>query len=62
MQPNLCNKPIFSLPQQPKNAFDRVGSATIAPGEQVMSEIERVVERAKHEEEVEQINPADPLL
>ena len=27
-----------------------------------MSEIERVVEKAKHEEEVEQINPADPLL
>ena len=27
-----------------------------------MSEIERVVEKAKHKEEVEQINLADPLL
>ena len=31
--------------QQPKNALDRVGSAPITPGEQVMSEIERVVEK-----------------
>ena len=65
-QPNLCNKPIFlqlqQQQQQPKNAFDRVGSAPITPGEQVMSEIEHVVEKAKHEEEVEQITPADPLL
>ena len=44
-QPNLYNKPIFSqLQQQPKTAFDKVGSAPIAPGDQVMSEIERVVE------------------
>ena len=41
--------PIFSQ-QQPKNTFDKVGSAPIAPGEQVMSEIERVV------------NPSTPLL
>ena len=57
-QPNFYNKPsIFSQQQQqqqqPKNGFDRVGSAPIAPGEQVMRENERVVEKAKHEEEVE---------
>ena len=48
-QPNLYNKLIFSQlqqqQQQPKNALDRVGSAPITPGEQVMSEIERVVEK-----------------
>ena len=49
-QPNLYNKPIFlQLQQQPENAFDRVGSAPISPGEQVMSEIERAGEKAKHE-------------
>ena len=32
-RPNLYNKPIFSQLQQPKNAFDRVGSAPIAPGQ-----------------------------
>ena len=63
-QPNFYSKPsIFSQlqQQQSKNTFDRV-SAPIAPGEQVISEIERVAEKAKHEEEGEQINPADPLL
>ena len=63
--PNFYNQPqqptIFSQ-QQLKNTFDRVGSAPIAPGEQVMSEIAPVVEKAKQEEEVENITPADPLL
>ena len=52
----------FFNQQQPKNTFDRIGNAPVDPGEQVMSEIERVVEKAKHEEEVEKIMPADPLL
>ena len=60
-QPNFYNKlTLFSNQQQPKNNFDN--SVPIMPGEQVMSEIKRVVEKAKHEEEVEQINPADPLF
>ena len=49
-QPNLYNKPIFSQLQQPKNAFDRVGNAPIAPGEQIMCKIECIVEKTKHEE------------
>ena len=48
--------------QRPKNAFNRDESGRIFPGEQVISEIENVVEKAKHEEEVEQITPAEPLL
>ena len=60
-QPNFYNKPtLFSNQQQPKNNFDN--SVPMTSGEQVMSEIERVIEKAKHEEEVEQINPADLLL
>ena len=63
----IINHPYFrscssSSSSSQKKTFDRVSSAPVAPGEQVMSEIERIVEKAKHEEEVEQINPADPLL
>ena len=58
----IFNQPSIFSQQQPKNTFNRIESAPIAPGEQVMSEIERVAEKAKHEEEVEQITPADPLL
>ena len=56
------DKSSFDQQQQkrPKNAFNRVGSGTNVPGERVMSEIERVGEKAKREEEVEQITPADP--
>ena len=61
-QSNLYNKPIFLQLQQPKNISNRVGRAPIAPGEQVMSEYEQVVEKAKQEEEAEQITPANTLL
>ena len=55
---------VFQPPrfQQSKNAFDRFSTTPTGPGEQLMSEIERVVEKAKHKEEVEQIIPSDPLL
>ena len=56
------------LPTQPPpiqnkpNIFDKFSFTPITPSEQVMSEIERVVEKEKVKEEVEQITPSDPLL
>ena len=61
----------FSTPQLPTqpppiqnkpNIFDKFSSTPITPGEQVMSKIERVVEKEKVKKEVEQITPSEPLL
>ena len=60
---------IFSTPQIPTqpmqnkpNIFDKFSSAAVTPGEEVMSEFERVVEKEKVKEEIEQITPSDPSL
>ena len=60
--PSVFNKPTIFQQQQAKSTFGKVYSMPTGPGEQVMSEIERVVEKAKHEEEVERIIPSGPLL
>ena len=62
LSPYVFPKPTFQSSQQQRNAFDRFSTTPTGPGEQVMSKIESVVEKARHEEEVEQKIPGDPLL
>ena len=57
--PSIFNDQQLTQQQPRNNPFE---SAPVAPGEQVTSEIELVVEKAKEEEEVEKITPTDPLL
>ena len=47
--------------QQQQQPFDRFSTAAI-PGTQVMSEIEKVVEKEKTKEQEKEITPSDPLL
>ena len=47
--------------QQRQQPFDRFSTAA-APGTQVMSEIEKVIEKEKTKEQEKEITPSDPLL
>ena len=49
------------LQQQQQQPFDRFSTAA-TPDEQVISEIERIVEKEKTNEEQKEITPSDPLL
>ena len=47
--------------QQPQQPFDRFSTAAV-PGTQVMSEIEKVIEKEKTKEQEKEITPSDSLL
>ena len=70
LPPSFSDLPsFFPTPQPPTqpptqrqpNVFDRFPT-TVTPGEQIMSEIERVVEKEKTKEQETEITPSDPLL
>ena len=58
---NFNNVDLQQQQQQQQQPFDRVSTAA-APGTQVMSKIEKVIEKEKTKEQEKEITPSDPLL
>ena len=58
---NFNNVDLQKKKKKKQLPFDRFSSAAV-PGTQVMSEIEKVIEKEKTKEQEKEITPSDPLL